>query len=192
MVFHERNILSRPHPVHWAGFRSDTRTLQDAGWEFSAEQRVETDSVGLVMRHGAYGIHAVTCTVPNMMYDLHPQALQQFHIQYLTDRGIQFQTYQMPDWVASCKPVDMMPQMVEVKSIEDMNMFAGVMVRNKEIIVEPEDVSTLMDRILELQKPEAKAHYERVLREQQKGHALVRDGAGPRQQFHAQVISLVA
>lgn len=191
MAFTDRNILSRPHPVYWAGFRSDTRTLQQEGWEFAAEQRMEMDCVGLVMRHAAYGIHAVTGLVENRPYDLHPQALQPFHVQYLTDRGIKYQHYTPPDWLPSCKPVDMMPQMVEVKDIDDMNMFAGIMVRNKELIVEPEDVSTLMDRILDLQKPGAQAHYEKVLRQGREGHSAVR-GAGPRQQFHAQVISLVA
>ncbi len=192
MVFHERNILSRPHPIYWAGFRSDTRTLQQEGWEFSASQHYEMDSVGLVMRHGAYGIHAVTSLVESRPYDLHPQALQPFHIQYLTDRGIKFQSYQPPNWLQECKPVDMMTQMVEVKDIDDMNMFAGILARTKELIVEPEDVSALMDRILDLQKPGAQAHYEKVLREGRDGHAAVRGGAAPRQQFHAQVISLVA
>ena len=191
MAFAERNILSRPHPVLWAGFRSDTRTLQQAGWEFSASQQFESDSVGLVMRHGAMGIHAVTNTVPNMMYDLHPQALQQFHINYLTDRGIQYRQFDMPHWLPTCTPADMQPQMVEVKSIEDMNLFAGCMARTQELIVDPDDVSAMMDRILDLQKPGAQAHYEQVLRESRVEGAVVR-GTGPRQAFHAQVISLVA
>ncbi len=187
----DRHILSRPHPVVWAGFRSDTRTLQQAGWEFSASQQFETDSVGLVMRHGAMGIHAVTNAVPNMMYDLHPQAPQQFHVNYLTDRGIQYRTFNAPDWLPDCQPVDMQPQMVEVKSIEDMNLFAGCMARTQELIVEPDDVAALMERILAMQKPGAQAHYEKVLRDSRAEGAVMR-GAGPRQQFHAQVISLVA
>jgi len=186
-----RYILSRPHPVIWAGFRSDTRTLQQAGWEFSASQQFETDSVGLVMRHGVMGIHAVTNTVPNMMYDLHPQALQQFRVNYLTDRGITFQHMEVPNWLPTCRPVDMQPQMVEVKSIEDMNLFAGCMARTQELIVDPDDVSAMMDRILELQRPGAQAHYEKVLRDSRAEGSVVR-GAGPRQNFHAQVISLVA
>ncbi len=187
----DRYILSRPHPVHWAGFRSDTRTLQQAGWEFSASQRYETDSVGLVMRHGVMGIHAVTNVVPNMMYDLHPQALQQFHINYLTDRSIEFHYTNMPDWLPSCEPVDMQPQIVEVKSIEDMHLFAGCLARTNEIIVDPDDISAMMDRILDLQKPGVQEHYEKVLREGRDAHSVVRR-AGPRQQFHAQIISLVA
>ena len=187
----DRHILSRPHPVFWAGFRSDTQTLQQAGWEFSASQRYEDDSVGLVMRHGVLGIHAVTNTVPNMMYDIHPQAAQPFHIHYLTDRGIQYRTFDRPHWLPSCKPVDMHPQMVEVKSFEDMQLFAGCMARTNEIIVEPDDVATLMERILDIQRPGAQAHYEQVLQEGRAKGAVMRE-AGPRQQFHAQVISLVA
>ena len=187
----DRHILSRPHPVLWAGFRSDTATLQQAGWEFSASQQFETDSVGLVMRHGVMGIHAVTNAVPNMMYDLHPQALQQFHINYLTDRGIQYRTFDAPQWLPSCEPVDMHPQMVEVKSIEDMHLFAGCMARTNEIIVEPDDVAALMERILAIQKPGAQEHYEKVLHEGRTEGGVVR-GAGPRQAFHAQVVSLVA
>ncbi len=189
----DRHILSRPHPIFWAGFRSDTQQLQQAGWEFSASQMYERDEIGLVMRHGALGIHATTNTVPNMMYDLHPQVLQQFHVQWLTDRGIKFQqtSLTMPDWLPSCQPVDMRPQMVEVKSIEDMQLFAGCMARTNEIIVDPDDVNAMMERILDLQRPGAQEHYERVLRESRAEGAVVR-GAGPRQAFHAQVISLVA
>ena len=187
----DRHILSRPHPVLWAGFRSDTRTLQQAGWEFSAAQHFESDSVGLVMRHGVMGIHAVTNTVPNTMYDLHPQDPQQFHINYLTDRNIQYRQLDMPQWLPTCKPVDMMPQMVEVKSIEDMQLFAGCLARTQEIIVDPDDVNAMMERILSLQKPRAQAHYEKVLRENKTEGGVVR-GIGPRQVFHAQVVSLVA
>ena len=187
----DRHILSRPHPVLWAGFRSDTRTLQQAGWEFSASQQFETDSIGLVMRHGVMGIHAVTNTVPHIMYDRHPQAVQQFHINYLTDRSIKFERYRMPQWVSECNPVDMIPQMIDVKSIEDMNLFAGCLARTQEIIVDPDDVSAMMERILDLQKPGAQAHYEKVLRESRIEGAVMRE-VGPRQAVHAQVISLVA
>jgi hypothetical protein len=185
----DRHILSRPHPVLWAGFRSDTQQLQQAGWEFSAKQMYERDEVGLVMRHGVLGIHAVTNTVPNIMYDMHPQAVQQFHVQYLTDRSIKYQSYTPPPWVQNCKPVDMRPQLVEVKSIEDMQLFAGCMARTNEVIVDPDDVTAMMDRILDLQKPGAQAHYEKVLRESRDGYGVV-PGVGPRQAFHAQVVSL--
>lgn len=191
MMIPDRRILSRPHPVIWAGFRSDTQQLQQAGWELSASQRYEDDSVGLVMRHKVMGIHAVTNAVPNRLYDLHPQAVQTFHVNYLTDRGIQYRTFNMPDWLPACQPVDARPQMVEVKSIEDMQLFAGCMARTNEIIVEPDDVATLMERILAIQKPGAQAHYEQVLRNSRAAGSLMR-GAGPRQAFHAQIISLVA
>lgn len=187
----DRHILSRPHPVLWAGFRSDTRTLQQAGWEFSASQQYENDNVGLVMRHGVMGIHAVTDTVPNIMYDRHPQDIQQFQINYLTDRGIRYRHFQMPPWLPTCKPVDMIPQLVEVKSLEDMQLFAGCLARTQEIIVDPDDVSAMMERILTLQKPGAQEYYAEQLRKMQEPGQIVKD-VRPQQQVHAQIISLVA
>ncbi len=191
-MHYERRILSRPHPVYWAGFRSDTVALQQAGWEFSASQRYEINEVGLMMRHQATGMHAQTSTVPAMMYDsmAHHENAPSFRVQWMTDKGMRMRTIDIQPWVAGCDPVDMRPQMIEVKSIEDMNLFAGCMARTHEVVVDPETVPDLMARILEMQEPGRQEHFRQMVADNRREDQMMRPS--PRQQFHAQIISLVA
>ena len=190
-MYQERRIISRPHPVFWAGFRSTTVALQNAGWEFSASQRYDIDAVGLMMRHQATGMHAQTSTVPSTLYEtVDPRGGPSFHVQWMTDRGMQMREVNVAPWVAACDPVDMRPQMIEVKSIEDMHLFAGCMARTHEVIVDPETVPDLMTRILEMQEPGRQEHFRQMVLENRREGQMMRPS--PRQQFHAQVISLVA
>jgi hypothetical protein len=145
-----------------------------------------------MMRHQVYGIHARTNEVDGMVYAMDRQARPAFHIQWLTDRNVRFQQvdgYPVPN-LSAYSPVDMRPQMVEVKDLEDMQMFAGCLARTQELIVDPDDVTSMMDRILALQDPARQEYYKRQLRANREEG--VRMQAAPRQQFHAQVVSLVA
>lgn len=189
----DRNILSRPYPVYWAGFESTTLRLQQAGWEFSASQRYGMDAVGLMMRHQATGMVGCTNTVPNMLlYDMgHMSALPPFAVEWLTDQKVMIHNYHAPDWLHACEPVDMKPQMVEVKDIRDTNLFAGVaLTRTKELIVDPNSVPELMDRILELQEPGRQEHFQKMVREAKREGSHM--SAPPRQDFHAQIVSIAA
>ena len=192
-------MLSRPHPVCWAGFQSDTRTLQQNGWEFSAHQDVANYEFGLMMKHSALGIHACTnlvdyrTTVAGMN---HPHARMPFYIQWLTDRSIKFH-YEPPTWMWECKPADMQPQVVhELRDIDDMNLFAGCMARTNEVIVDPHSVPDLMDRILELQEPGRQEYYRQQAAEMRRRamdpgiEAAAK--SSPRQKFHAQILSLAS
>lgn len=197
----DRFVQSRPHPVFWAGFKSNTFALQQAGWEFSASQAPELDGVGLMMRHRGLGMVASTNLVPMMHfyqsgYAMHdPNAIQPFHVQWLTDRNPQFQYINPPDYLEYCQPVDMKPQLMqqsEVRTLDDMNIFANVcMARTTELIVDPDDVSAMMDRILELQDPARQERFKRMVQEQ-KDPGRVRSDPMPRQQFHAQIVSIAA
>ena len=188
----ETHILSRPHPIYWAGWRSDTRTLQQAGWEFSASQREDLDEVGLAFRHPNLGLRGVTNTIPAYVYaqmhDHHEGPV--FHVAWMTDAHVQVQTVHIPEWASACSPVDMKPQYVhEVKTFEDTVRFAPVnMTRTAELIVDPDDVSAMMDRILTLQDPARQKRYREAVRQGRAGS----ERPVPRQTFHAQIVSLAS
>lgn len=188
-------VISQAHPVCWAGFQSDTRTLQQNGWEFSANQDMSNLTFGLMMRHQALGIHAATnMTHYGPMEMKHPNALIPFYIQWLTDKSIKFQHIQPPQWALDneCHPVDMQPQVIhEMKDIDDLNLFAGVsLARTKQLIVDPDDVSAMMDRILEVQDPARQERFKKMVQEARQDGSPNR--AGPRQEFHAQIVSIAA
>ena len=44
-------LQSAPMEIHWAGWKSDTVTLQRHGWGFSQEYNVAYDAVDIVMAH---------------------------------------------------------------------------------------------------------------------------------------------
>jgi len=191
----ERRILSKPMPVRWAGFESNTFRLQQAGWEFTAEQCFERMATRLMMRHKQFGMYGCTDTVDTdffaSQHSDHWQAVY-FPVQWMT--GGTCQVMRITDNFSAMQPVDMQPSFVDTEkweSIEECVMFGAPLVRTNEIIVDPDDVAAMMERILTLQKPGAQAHYEEKLREMQRPGQLVKD-LRPQQNFHAQVISLVS
>ena len=190
--FPDRFVQSAPHQIYWAGFRSDTYTLQQNGWEFSADQRIERDEIRLAMRHQDTGMHAVTSAIPGFMYAENPMARQHFNVVFMTDRGMKFQYYPAEPIMAvtEATPVDMRPQRVEVKDIEDFKIFGCPLVRTNEVIVDPNSVPDLMDRILELQDPARKEHFMRLAKEAKAPGRIIEPG--PQQQFHAQIVSIAA
>lgn len=143
-----------------------------------------------MMRHKAMGIHARTGPVPSMMYGYEMGSRPSFHIQWLTNRNVRWQHYNMPDRVEEYGAVDMQPQMIKVNDIEDLKIFAGCMARTQQLIVDPDDVNGMMERILELQDPARQEYYKQRLRES-KIEGMERR-ASPRQKFHAQIVSLAA
>lgn len=192
----ERQILSKPMPVHWAGFESTTLKLQQAGWEFSAEQDYASLQTRLLMRHQAFQMHACSGYVDTDFFIDQRNADYwrniRFPIQWMTGGGVS--VFKVVDNFDGMQPVDMHPQINSnhrVDAIEDLNLFAAPLVRTKEIIVAPDSVPELMDRILELQDPMRQKYFEDKVREMNRGVQRI-DGPRPRQEFHAQVMSLVA
>ncbi len=190
----ERRILSKPVPIHWAGFESNTYKLQQAGWEFSAEQDLAFGRGRIVMRHQDFHMHGCSNFVDIDFFG--PQYGDQwnrmiFPVQWMTSGDVLVQ--RIMDDFSSFNPVDMQPQVLshsEIENIEDMALFAGVpLARTKEIVVDPATVADMMQEILKMQSPARKEYYEEQVKlARGAGHRV--DGIRPRQDFHAQIVSL--
>lgn len=184
-------VLNPPLRVLWAGFEANTYALQQAGWELSAEQDFAFRRLRVAFRHRDWKLYAISDAVDwdfllwatrNSLVELPPLVVRYF--------VNEIQVLRVPDRVDAFRPVDAQPQFVqqEVRSLEDCGVFATPLVRTEEIIVEPRDVSALLEQIKKLQAPEQAA-----IRQRERLRAA-RDGlereAWPRQRFHAQVISI--
>lgn len=93
------------------------------------------------------------------------------------------------DNLSAFSPIDAYPQFTttEQKNIDDFGIFATPLARTEEIIVEPETVMSLLEKIKTMQSPEQAAIRERNrYRERQIGEPI------QRQQFHAQILSIAA
>jgi hypothetical protein len=188
-------MLSRPARVYWAGFESDTLRLQQAGWELAAEEDIPYDRIRLLMRHQNMKLYALSAYTD---YCFQREAYTRGDVPLIFNvvcAAPRMEVHRMAEVGVSSfeafRQVDAMPQMVsgEIKSIEDFRIFATPLVRTEEIIVEPQSVSAMLERIRELQAPEQKA-----LREKQR-LAAAREGlivgdSRPQQRFHAQIISI--
>lgn len=179
-------VISAPHKVVWGGFESTTTRLQQAGWELSAEQSDFHMGVRLAMRHRDWKIYGVTnvVNVDRFSYTRSQGALC-FVVAYMANDI----TVQTMDNFSGFSPIDAAPQFIaERKSIEDFNIFATPLARTQEIIVDPQDVMAMLERIKMMQAPEQSAIRQRDrLRERRDGIEL---DAQPRQVFHAQILSI--
>lgn len=193
----ERVVASRPHPVFWAGFKSNTWALQQAGWEFSMQQDPAYDRIGMVMRNRQFGMRAGSVGIS--YYNLEngirdPNNLQPFQVNWMTNADIGYRVMEQVNispYIEEYRPVDARPQVVAVRDFDDLNIFAGApLARTQEIIIDPDDVSAMMDRILELQRPGREAHYKEMVREASRAGNIPQ--AVPRQNFHAQILSFAA
>lgn len=180
-------ILSQPYKVYWAGWETTTTRLQQCGWEISAEEDIYSRSIRIALRHQQAQVTAISNLVP---YDYFRQGQYlehgpEFHMAYMASRLF----VSIQDNLTAFKPIDAMPQFVntERKSIEDLGIFATPLVRTEEIIVEPQDVASLLEQIKQIQLPEQAAIRARQrLKEGREGQAH------PRQKFHAQILSIAA
>lgn len=185
-------VLSQPCEVIFAGFRSDTYRLQQAGWVLSVEQDIMRCSLRLAMKLPAAGLYMLAEQVDFDFYQrahLGGGASPRFIIRHcssqihlrLQERSFAFQ------------PIDATPVFVDApfKSIEDYGIFATPLVRTEEILVEPESVEECMALIRKLQAPELEAVRKRNA-QRARDPGSTEHGAMQRTNFHAQIITLAA
>lgn len=181
-------LLSEPATVHWAGFRSDTLTLQKQGWQIAVDEDVASGRVRLLLKHSGLKLHALTHETEFMyrdrMYGSYNRP-PEFHVVAAAET---FRTQHIGNIdFAKFREIDATPQYIdsEIKSLEDFRIFApraSETITKEDIIVEPETVQSMLERIREMQEPE-----QARLREKQR-RALA---AGEEvRHVHAQVISL--
>lgn len=183
-------LRSRPCEVFWLGFKSNTFALQQAGWELAVEQHFDHMRIRLMMRHHALKMYAVSefgefdffryATNPNHPTPVFNVVQAAPRIEVVSVMGDSFDRFQQ---------IDARPTFAqfERKSIEDFGIFNVPLVRTEEIIVDPGEVSDILQKLLEMQSPEQKAIRERNRQRDRRGEM---PEAGPVQKFHAQIISL--
>ncbi len=174
-------MLSQPHRVIFAGFESTTTRLQQAGWQLSAEQLMDRMSVRLALKLQMAGLYMVAEQQDCDFYNRRHEPMT-FHIKHCSSNMV----IQMMETVFNFKPIDAYPQMTESprKSIEDFGIFAPLLARTEEIIIEPQSVAECLELIKKMQAPELAAIRKRNSDESNRPIQ--------RQTFHAQILSLAA
>jgi hypothetical protein len=183
-------LLSQPCEVLWAGFRSNTYVLQQAGWELAVEQDFSGLRLRLLIRNRDMQLYAVSDASSFDFYRNAHEHLSRpvFHIVQASS------TMQLAQIVGfapsfSFKQFDAAPQFSAMRydNIEDLGIFAAPLVRTEELIVEPADVSALLEQIRRMQAP-GQAEIRAKQRTRECTDRI--PDARPMTRFHAQIITL--
>lgn len=186
-------LQSAPFKIYWAGFESDTLTLQNNGWNVAVEDRFDylfgMHEVRFILRHEMLDLYCVTYMNTFEFQDLTNLAFKdskhlQFRIQVI-GKNIHYQT--LPEFCfSSIQEIDCRPSFTEVNygSISDLSIFKTLIKPDSALIVEPEKISELLKKIVEAQAPNQAEIRERIRR----GEA--RDNV--KQTLHAQILSVAA
>ncbi|MDE2107361.1 MAG: hypothetical protein KGL39_59750 [Patescibacteria group bacterium] len=179
-------VLSRPCEVLWAGFRSDTFTLQQMGWELAVQQEINYARISLLLRNRAMQLYALSDAAEFDFYrgvqDHIPSP--RFIVRHISP---QIQVVRHDVTSIDYRVVDAQPQIVQqqIKSIEDLGIFAVPLARTEEIIVDPADVSAMLEQIHKMQS-EGQKEIRARNRQRERSYPI------PQQVFHAQILSFAA
>lgn len=187
--YEQGRLLSKPVPVHWLGWETDTWRLQQAGWELSVDQDHYGRRMRMVCRHQQQGFIGQTNDIPFETHvlphltDIPRYIWQMSHMGrdiYVHSHGGPISSY------LNFKAVDAKPQLCfqRVKRLEDLVHFAGApLVSNQALILPEATVDDLLKEILDRQEDAKLAFFEDLV--QREGDE---QRAAPK--FHAQIISL--
>jgi hypothetical protein len=187
----DARVLSQPCEVHFAGFRSDTYRLQQAGWELSVEQDVYRRALRLAMHHRAADLYMLADSqdfdfFSHRMGDRPPV----FNIRHCSSRMV----IQLMESSFDFQPIDATPALATTtrRSIEDFNIFATQQVRAEEILVEPQSVAECLELIKKMQAPELAAVRKRNEQRRRDAGDTSFGSMAPLTRVHANVITLAA
>jgi hypothetical protein len=160
----QSRLLSYPIEVEWAGWRTDTFTLQRSGWRLAVEHQGYEERYTLLMEHPEMRLYALTDTITiNTIIsfrDIHMKTdyrKPRFHVVKVAPS---FQVVKIPSdfGFGNFKQIDATPVMThtEIKSVEDYNIFAPFKVRAEEILFNTANMSVIehLEAIKRLQDPE--------------------------------------
>lgn len=181
----EPRVLSRPYEVVWAGWRTDTLALQNAGWRLAVEYAAERHKYRLLMDHPAMQLMAITY-VSQLDYQdtkyISSKPLLRFEVAHIA-RTLHVVQMQEPTNWADFKQLDAQPCFTQsrIERLEDFNIFNVCLKRTEEILVNQADMSVVahLEAIRQLQEPKQKELRAKVLRERE---------VAPRSQVIAQIV----
>lgn len=179
----DRRVLSPICEVVWCGWRTTTLHLQQAGWEIAVEGYNYDFTTRLLLRHRMLDLYGVTKPVELHRFDMRNTRGPVFEVVNMTSKL----SVVLPQPAFDFRQIDARPQMAEfsTQEISGFNIFATPLARTEEIIVDPQDVSAMLEQIRSMQAPAMKEIRDRDRRRD-------REQPAEREIFHAQILSIAA
>lgn len=167
-------LLSRPMGVEWAGWRTDTWTLQQNGWEIATDFDIRTLGIRLCLRHKMMRLYALSdeqCVEHAMSspgYDA--SRLPVFRITCVAPSIQQIHTHGYD--FTKFREIDAEPRVStqSIQRIEDMNIFAAPMPGSKgEVLIDGADMSVIdhLEAIKKLQSASQQEIRDRIINQRE-------------------------
>lgn len=166
-------IYSEPVKVVWAGWESDTLTLQRCGWRISADESQYGSRVGIAIHHKELDTYGVS----DMMdfdymrrrigqYNSMQEMLRMQPLVFGMQMAQQVQVHMMMQESPRYMPVDATPMRMEesLENLEDLALFHSMPKPEKDIILPPPSFDEIMQLALEHQAPKQKELREKARR----------------------------
>lgn len=172
----------RSHPIrlNFAGWESDTATLQHHGWQIESHEDISCRQIMLAVHHPDWSLSGLSERVND--WDWHrPIHISEYPMLHMGMRALGKTINIHEGRHLQFKPVDCEPSVETsgIISLEDLCHFRPRVLPAKSIYVAEPSVDELLQRILEKQDPDRQRYYAEKAREDR---AL--------KQVHAQIISL--
>lgn len=184
-------IQSAPFKIFWAGFQSDTLTLQNNGWSIAVEDChhfvLSRHEVRFILHHELLDLYAYTYINSFEFTDLTDYLMRNkdhliFNIQVIAKDII---TTSAPRFdIDSIKEIDCHPEMVLINptKIRELSIFKTIVNPESAIIIEPDKVGAILQQIVDAQAPNQKEIRERIKRKNDKEIL--------KQTIHAQILTV--
>lgn len=174
-------LLSRPMGVEWAGWRTDTFTLQQNGWEIAVDYDIRYDGYRLLLRHKMLRLYALSDSqrIENLLDSRYnPDVIRDYPVFHICGVAPSIQTMQVAGVDFSrFKEIDAQPRIVNhvITRVEDMNIFAAPMPGDKgEVLIDGADMSVIehLEAIKRLQSASQAEIRQRILDARSEGTAV--------------------
>lgn len=186
-------LQSVPLKIKWAGFISDTLTLQNNGWTLAIEDRCDhflgRHEVRFILKHQMLDLYCVTYLNTFDFGELTSHLIDRkdfidFHIQTI---GKEIYYQGIPEFrYDSINEIDCRPEYkaISYDKISEMSIFKTLIKPESTLIVEPERISDLLKQIVEAQAPNQAEIRERIRRGEARNNF--------KQTLHAQILSVAS
>lgn len=186
-------VQSMPFKIRWAGFESDTLTLQNNGWTIAVEDyffhALGQHELRFILKHDMLNLHAIT-RVERIDFNYlmnHMRSYQDyipFHIQIIA-KEIMYTS--IPEIrTENLNLIDCSPECIKMDygSISELSIFKTLVKPDNALIIEPDKISSILQQIVDAQAPNQKEIRDRMKRKDS------RDAV--KQTLHAQILTVAS
>lgn len=172
-------LLSDPIELYFCGWKSDTYTLQDNGWEISVKEDFQCRRMALALRHKASGLRGLSDTLDWDFYRFRMSRDPRYSKNGVRERYPIFNCRLASDIIIQHKdigpdivefnPIDARPMFASsvINSLDDLSHFRKIEVPGNEIFLKNASMQEIMEMALSRQEPAQERIRKQMVRDEE-------------------------